>query len=462
VSAEVLSSDTGDGVQPDPTRPPWYHRSWPRWARASRPPRELAAFLTVALLVLVAVSGGILLISERIARNNALAEAERAAVRLGQLVIAPLVADVLRGTPGALEDLDRVVDNRMSDGSVTSILVWRPDGTVLYSSEDEIIGEVLEPTEELRTAAGGAVLSSVDAEPETAYERVSPGPKLEVYTPLDVDGESLVFEAYYSYDRIAREASALRWQIIPMAVGGLVVLQLVQVPIAASLARRARRTEAERAEFMQLTIADSDRERRAMAADLHDGPVQDLAGVGYALGALRLSMPPEQHPTVDRLVGVVRHAVQSLRRLMVEIYPPDLSGPGLGDALRDLTEPLRTAGLTVSVDAGPVPPLSPDLAAAVYRTAKESLANVASHAQADNVWVRLEVVEQDGEAALLLEVCDDGVGFPAEGIDRRSEGHLGLRLVLDRVRHLGGRVELSERSGGGAVVTAVLPLAHPA
>jgi len=285
---------------------------------------------------------------------------------------------------------------------------------------------------------------------------------LEVYTPLEVDGESLVFEAYYSYDRIAREASALRWQIIPMAVGGLVVLQLVQIPIAASLARRARRTEAERAEFMQRTIADSDRERRAVAADLHDGPVQDLAGVGYALGALRMSMPPEQHPAVDRLIGVVRHAVQSLRRLMVDIYPPDLSGPGLGDAVRDLTEPLRAQGLTVSVDAGPLPPLSPDLAAAVYRTAKESLANVATHAQAEHVWVRLEVVDHDGAPALCLEVCDDGVGFPAEGIDRRSEGHLGLRLVLDRVRHLGGRVELGQRPGGGAILTAVLPVSHAA
>jgi signal transduction histidine kinase len=401
-----------------------------------------------------------MVISERIARGNALAEAERAAGRLGQLLIAPLVADVLRGTPGALEDLDRVVDNRMSDGSVTSILVWHPDGRVLYASEGEIIGEVFESTDELRDAAGGEVVSSVDEEPETAYEGVSPGPMLEVYTPIDVAGESLVFEAYYSYDRIAREASALRWQIIPMAVGGLIVLQLVQIPIAASLARRVRRTEAERAELMQRTIADSDRERRAVAADLHDGPVQDLAGVGYALGAMRLSMPPEQHPAVDRLVGVVRHAVQSLRRLMVDIYPPDLSGPGLGDAVRDLTEPLRAQGLTVCVDTGPLPPLAPDLAAAVYRTARESLANVATHAQAENVWVRLEVVDQGGTPALLLEVSDDGVGFPAGGIDRRSEGHLGLRLVLDRVRHLGGRVEFGERDGGGALVTAVLPLSH--
>jgi two-component system NarL family sensor kinase len=430
-----------------------------RWAR---PPRELAAFLAVALLVLVAVAAGILVISERIARANALAEAERAATRLGQTLIAPLMTEVLRGTPGAIDDLDRIVGYRMSDGSLASINVWTPEGTVLYSSEAEVVGETFAPTPGLLTAAGGEPVSDVDDVPETAYEGLSPGPMLEVYAPMTADGQSLVFEAYFSYDRIAREASQLRWQIIPLAVGGLFLLQLVQIPIATSLARRVRRTEAERSELMVRTLTASERERRAIAADLHDGPVQDLAGVGYALGALRMSMPPEQHATADRLVGAIRHAVQSLRRLMVDIYPPDLSGPGLGDALHDLVEPLRAQGLTASVDTGPLPPLSPDIAAAVYRTAKEALANVATHSRAENVWVRLEQTVEDRRPAVLLEVADDGVGLPETGIDRRSEGHLGLRLVLDRVVNLGGRVEFGDRDGGGALVTATIPIDHAA
>ena len=281
---------------------------------------------------------------------------------------------------------------------------------------------------------------------------------VEVYTPLTVDGQALAFEAYFSYDRIEREAAHLRGQILPMAIGALVALQLVQIPIAASLARRVRRQEVERAELMERTLVDSDRERRSVAADLHDGPVQDLAGVSYALSALRTGLPAEQQPTVDRLVGAVRHAVHSLRRLMIDIYPPDLSGSGLGVALEDLAEPLRASGLTVHVDTGPLPELSPDTAAAVYRTAKEALANVAAHARADSVWIRLEQTGPPGRPAVLVEVADDGVGFPSSGTDRRSEGHLGLRLVLDRVADLGGRVDLGRRPGGGAVVTAVLPV----
>jgi signal transduction histidine kinase len=462
LSTDVLAG-AGDPVRTDapPGRPgPRSRRSGFRRSWGSRPRRELTAFLAVALLVLAAVSAGTAVISERIARANALAKAQRTATRLGQLLITPLLTDYLRGVPGALADLDRIVDYRMSDGSVTSMAVWTAEGRVLYASHEELIGEAYAPTPELLTAVGGTVVADVDEEPETAYRQVAPGPVVVVYTPLTVDGQSLAFEASFSYDRIEREAAFLRGQIIPMAIGALVALQLVQIPIATSLARRVRRHEAERAELMERTLTDSDRERRGVAADLHDGPVQDLAGVSYALGALRMSVPDGQQATVDRLVGAVRNAVQSLRRLIVDIYPPDLSGPGLGVAIDDLAEPLRAQGLTVVLEADPLPGMPPDTVAAVYRTAREALANVAIHARARSVWVRLEATEHERRAAVLLEVADDGVGFPDAGIDRRSEGHLGLRLVIDRVTHLGGRVDLGRRPGGGAVVTAVLPAHH--
>jgi signal transduction histidine kinase len=462
VSTDLLGPADGGSLLPDVPgrRRSRGRRSGSRWSWGSRPRQELAAFLAVALLVLVAVSAGTVLISERIARANALAEAERTATRLSRLLIAPLLTDYLRGVPGAFEDLDRIVGYRTSDGSVTSVVIWTGEGRVLYATHAEIIGERFTPSPELLTAVGGTVVANVDEAPETSYEGVAPGPMVEVYAPLTADGQSLAFEVYLSYEGIEREARLLRWQIIPMALGALVALQVVQIPIATSLARRVRRHEAERAELMERALTDSDRERRAVAADLHDGPVQDLAGVSYSLSALRMSVSTAQQATVDRLVDAVRHAVGSLRRLMVDIYPPDLSGPGLGLAVGGLAEPLQARGITVSVDTGPLPGLSPETAAAVYRTARETLANVATHAGASTVWVRLELTEHAGRPAVLLEVADDGVGFPETGIDRRSEGHLGLRLVADRVAQLGGRVEFGRRPDGGAVVTTVLPLDH--
>jgi two-component system NarL family sensor kinase len=207
------------------------------------------------------------------------------------------------------------------------------------------------------------------------------------------------------------------------------------------------------------SVEASDRERRAIAADVHDGPVQDLAGVSYALSALRGSLPEERQPTVDKLVGAIRHAVQSLRRLMVDIYPPDLSGPGLGVAIADLAEPLRAAGTEVLIDAAPLPETSPEVTAVLYRTAKEALANVAHHAQATCAWITLEETELRGAPAVRLEVADDGIGFPPS-TDKRAEGHLGLSLLRDRVVDLQGTVTLGDRVGGGALLTAAVPLHH--
>lgn len=419
--------------------------------------RELAAFCASALLVLLAVSAGTVFLSERIARTNALEEAERTAQRLGQFLVAPALEEAPAG-PGRFAELNRAAVTRMSDGSVTRMVVWRGTGEVVWATDEELLGRTLDVSDELRAAVAGQTVSSVDAAPETtgAADR---GALLEVYTPLTVAGETLAFEAYFAYEGIARQAARLRSQIIPMAIGALVILQLVQLPIATSLARRVRRQEAERAALMQRNVEASERERRAIAADVHDGPVQDLAGVSYALSALRSSLPEERQPTADKLVGAVRNAVQSLRRLMVDIYPPDLSGPGLGAAIADTAEPLRAGGITVVMDAARLPTMTPEAAAVLYRTAKEALANVAHHARAEHVWITVEEAELGGAAAVRLEIADDGVGFPAS-TDRRAEGHLGLSLLRDRVVDLGGTVTLGDRLGGGAVLTAVVPLNH--
>ena len=104
MSAEPSSSPT-PGPAPAPRRTAWGH--------------ELAAFCAIALLVLLAVSAGTVWLSERIARDNALEEAEGIAERLAELLVAPVLGEALAGVPGRWEELDRDVQNRMSDGSVT-------------------------------------------------------------------------------------------------------------------------------------------------------------------------------------------------------------------------------------------------------------------------------------------------------------------------------------------------------
>ena len=86
-----------------------------------------------------------------------------------------------------------------------------------------------------------------------------------------------------------------------------------------------------------------------------------------------------------------------------------------------------------------------------------SLTNVERHSGARHVWVTLGRAGSRTEPAVCLQVADDGVGFPADALERRDQGHLGLRLVADRVEDAGGVFQLAERPGGGASVTAVFP-----
>jgi two-component system, NarL family, sensor kinase len=428
-----------------------------RLYRATRGRGELVAFLVTALLALTAVSAGTIWLSERIARDSSLAAAQRSAERLAERLVAPVARDALGGRTERWQDLNRDVAIRIREGSITSVRVWAADGRVVYPTVDPSAPDRLDPPEELPEAIAGEVVADVDHR-LPASDGSGSTTVYEVLVPLTVLGRPLAVQTYSSYEGIDEQAARLRAEMAPLAVGALVALQVIQIPIAASLARRVRRQQAERADLLAQVVEASDRERRAIAADVQAGPVQNLAGVTYALRALRASAPPERQASVDRLVGVVRHAVHSLRRLMIDIYPPDLSGPGLAAAISDCADALREQGLQVSIDSGPVTGLGPDGAAVLYRTAKESLANVGKHAQATHVWITLEETELARATAVRLEIADDGVGFPENGTDRRREGHFGLAFLVERVADMGGSVALGTRPGGGAVLTATVPV----
>lgn len=425
--------------------------------RELSPGRDLLTFLAVALLALLITAAGTVWMSERIARARALDLAEQAAQQLARLSVAPLLADALAGGDEDFEELDQLFQGRTADGSLSRAVVWRPSGEVVYASDPGLQEQRTAPTAKLIAAAAGETVSDFGSTSDIDGDDPA-GALLEVYTPVEANGERLALETYFPHASLDQQAAALRADLLPIAVGALVALQAVQIPIAASLARRANRRAAERAELIQREVMASDRERRAIADDLHDGPVHELAGVSYALSALTASLPPERQATGDRLVQTVRHAVRALRQLMIDIYPPDLRGPGLGMAVDTIADSLRDGGIEVTMDAGPLPEMRAEAAAALYRTAKEALANVVHHAGAGHVWITLEETMWRGAPAVFLEIADDGVGFPDEGTDRRQEGHLGLSFLRDRVVDVGGTVDLGARDGGGAVVTAVVPL----
>jgi two-component system NarL family sensor kinase len=423
--------------------------------------RRLRAFVGVALAVLVVIGVATVIVAQAVAQAEALRDAERTTTRLAAVVVAPLLGPALAGDADRLDELDRAIDIRIADGTLIEVTVWRADGTVVYADETDTIGRRFDPSPAVRDAVeSGRITSSVDLADETgdlpAEQRF-----LEVYVPMRVDGQPpLAFEAYFSIDPVDARAAALATQLILLALVPLVVLQLVQIPIAVSLARRVSRQEGERAALLERALSASERERRTIAADLHDGVVQELAGVGYALGAIASVAPPEQRGVVSTCASSVQQAVDALRLLMVDIYPPDLSGSGLAAAVDDLAGPLRERGVAVSVEIATLPAMAPATAAAVYRVARETLVNVAKHAHADRVRIELGPAELDGVPAVRLSVVDDGVGLGAAPERQRGDGHLGLQMLTDRITDLGGRFVLGPGPGSGTAAAALVPT-HP-
>jgi signal transduction histidine kinase len=420
--------------------------------------RQVTTFITVGVVILAVIAFGAVLASQVVARAEALRDAERVTDRLAHLVVGPLLAGALAGDPGPRAELNRAISSRLSDGLISEVNVWQRDGTIVYADQVRVVGTRKETPGEVLAAID---LNTVSSQIQDADEAgVLPDERfVEVYVPLVLsDGNRYAFEAYFSSGHVDEQAAALVGTLAALAVVPLVALQLVQLPIALSLARQVRRQEDERVRLLQRALSSSDKERAKIAADLHDGVVQDLAGAGYALAALRNSVAPERRGVADTVAGAVRSAVDELRHLMVDIYPPDLSGSGLAVAVEDLVRPLRERDVDVLVDVAPLPTMDPETAASIYRVARESLMNVSKHSGASHVQVIIEVLEPEQEA-VRLRVCDNGIGVPAAQADRQHNGHFGIRMLTDRVTDLGGRFSVMPGPTGGTVAEAVIPLA---
>lgn len=418
--------------------------------------RELAAFVAVGLLAMTVIAVGATIIVRGLAVQQALVDRERAASEFASGIVAPLLGRGLAGDAASLQELRMLVEGRIGADTLIQVEVWSVDGGIVWSDQPGKVGLRFPPSDEV-LAAITAGRTSAGIETELESEPAGERGQVEVYVPLHLPDRVLAFEAYYGTAALEAQTDRLLGQLVPLGIVSLVLVQLVQVPIAVSLARRVQRHEKDRARLLERALSASERERKEIAAGIHDGVVQDLAAVGYGITGLRAFLPPERHEMANRLGSMVRGSVEALRRLMVDIYPPDLSGAGLAAAMGELAEPLRAAGVTVDLDVDPLPPLSPDVAATLYRMARETLLNVAKHAGATTVRVRLAAGDGRAGEAVRLVVADDGVGLPPEGIDKRDGGHLGLRLLVDKIAELGGELTVATAPTGGTVADARVP-----
>jgi two-component system NarL family sensor kinase len=411
----------------------------------------------VATLVLAAVG---VVVLRRISRDDAINNAKKVTAVVGRDVVQPAVSDsLLRGDAAARARLDGVVRAHVLKGDVLRVKLWSADGRILYSDRPQLVGAryALGEDEEDVLRFGGVKADISDlSRPENKYER-NAGKLLEVYLPIRTPGgRPVLFEAYLRFSTVEATGRNLWVKFLPALIGALIVLQLIQLPLAYSLARRVARAHRERAELLQRALDASELERRRIAADLHDGTVQELVAATYGLSAARerVSADGEAAAALERAEASCRAAVRELRSLLVEIYPPRLHDAGLVSALEDLVAPLEQSGIEVSVESPSDLRLPDQTTSLLYRTAREALRNAAEHAKARSV--RISVAREN--ARVTLSVADDGRGFtPDDVLGHPAEGHFGLRLLSDQVRDAGGTLQIDSTPGNGARLSVEVP-----
>lgn len=218
------------------------------------------------------------------------------------------------------------------------------------------------------------------------------------------------------------------------------------------------RRQAEHQAFSARLIGVVEDERRRLARELHDEPLQQLVYVARSLGDLEHveGLPAGLVEELHRDAVLSRGAADGLRKLIRGLRPPVLDDLGLVPAVRQLVEQAgERAGLEVRLTLTGTPVrLPPEVELTAYRVVQESLSNVLRHAEAGTAEVALELGPE-----LVVLVADDGRGFDTDGERRpRAERGMGLLGMAERIAAVDGTLDVTSSPGAGTQVRARIPL----
>ncbi|MDQ1659723.1 MAG: two-component system, NarL family, sensor kinase [Cryptosporangiaceae bacterium] len=430
----------------------------------------------IAALVVLALIGMAALRSA--ATKEAVLQAREIANLQTRHVVQPAITDALAaGDPAAVSEFDRIVRTHLSSDRQVRVKLWTADGTIVYSDDPRLIGErfALEADDREVLATGNATANLSDLAADENKLEHSYGQLLQVYERvLTPSGRPLLWEIYLRFDSITARADSIGGAVAPAFVLALLALEALQLPLAWRLVRRLRQGQREREVLQWRAMDASDAERRRIARDLHDGVVQQLAGVSFSLAALSKELQPafagspearatdriggaDPHELTDRIdsaAAATRSGVMGLRTLISEIYPPNRDEAGLRAALGGLLEPLAEAGIATTLEMPSPRPLRPEVGDALFRAAQEALRNVAVHAGASHVRVTLDTTARRA----VLTVTDDGIGFDPAVPPGDDRPHFGIRMLSDLASEANGQLKLTSAPGEGVTFMFELPL----
>jgi signal transduction histidine kinase len=203
-------------------------------------------------------------------------------------------------------------------------------------------------------------------------------------------------------------------------------------------------------------------ERQRLAGEIHDTLAQGLTGIITQLEAAEQlrNDPGESQRHVEQARKLARESLSEARRSVQALRPGQLEESRLPEAIAKLAkEWSQTSGVPVRIETtGEAVPLPPALEVTLFRAAQEGLANVARHANATRVGLTVSYLDD----MVRLDVRDDGVGFDV-GVQGSAEATAngrgyGLSAMRQRLRRVGGSLEVESGPGVGTAISASVPM----
>ncbi len=389
--------------------------------------------------------------------------------------------------------LDALLSETQLGQKIVAFNIWRPDGRILYSTSENVIGQTYPVGEGLATALRGDVYSRIIDRSAIEHGPVDnswPSRLIETYTPVHAETLGKIVgaaEFYQTTDELVRDTNAAQWRswlvvAATMAVMCMLLFGLVRrgsqtivaqrrelhervAELSTLLERNAQLDARVRGSAARAT-AINERFLRRISADLHDGPGQDM---GFALMHLenianRNEPAPGATATRDVLQDDFRtirsgleSALADLRSISAGLQLPEIDGLAVdeiaGRAVRDYER--KTGAKVALATAGDAVDVSLPVKITLYRLLQESLANGYRHARGIDQRVVVSVAANE----LTVEISDGGPGFDTR--ETVVDGRIGLAGMRERIQALGGSFELRSSPGHGTTIKAFLPTQVP-
>lgn len=212
----------------------------------------------------------------------------------------------------------------------------------------------------------------------------------------------------------------------------------------------------ERYRALSSYLQDStEKERTRISREIHDVLGQDLTALNMGLHRLErsLSATDARREQIGELRALVGGTIETVRRISRELRPPMLDELGFAEAVAWRARTFAEAtGLRVDCKIGRIPTLPPECATALYRVLQECLTNAARHSGASKLSVRVRAAH----GQLTLRVADNGRGIAPR--ERESSASLGLIGMRERVRLIGGELDILRPASGGAEILVRAPI----